>query len=299
MADKNALLLIEINRKGRSESYIIMKKTNLLLNSNTDHECKRAVLSASMTLEAAFIIPMFTFFVLTLVYVINLLNFQSRVNTVLYDVLRNATKFEYNLDDSVAKATALAQYYIKLSGINADNMNLVGGVAGVVPYFEDKEDDIIELSANYIAKTPFDFIGIRPLICRQNISLRKWIGNEDKEGESSRDVSKDTNKKMVYITDTGSVYHTNRNCTYLVLSISTVDSSSINHMRNDSGGKYYPCERCIRNKATSNTYYVTDWGDRYHINGNCSGLKRGVMTVPIDSIPGWSQCSRCLKNESH
>jgi hypothetical protein len=292
------MLFCSVKSKSKGKAYRCIqtdKKTNVSQVTN-NHKSKRAVLSASMTLEAAFIIPFFVFFVLALVYVINLLNYQGRVSTILYDAARNTSKLEYNTEDAAAKAVALARSYSELSKVNTKGMGIVGSSAAMLPLFTDLEDEFIKVSVTYTVKSPFSFMGIKPLVCRQFIKIRKWVGNEDKGGDDANGTGNDGKKTMVYITDTGSVYHTNRNCTYLVLSIKTVNSSDIENLRNTDGGKYYSCEICIKNKNVTGTVYITGWGDRYHINTNCSGLKRGVLTVPLESIPGWNQCSRCAKN---
>ena len=288
------MLFCKVKLKGKGKTYRSKKIADYNYHQNviiTNHQSKRAVLSASMTIEAAFIIPLFVFFVVALIYVINLLNFHGRVNTIIYDTARNTSKLEYNLEDSVSKAASLALFYAKISRINADKMGIAAGSSGMIPVYTDLEDECFKLSVNYVAKSPAGFLGIKPLVCKQGLIIRKWVGNEDKGGNNGTGTEKQ--KVMVYITDTGHVYHTNRNCTYLMLSVRTVDSSQLNNLRNIDGGKYYSCERCARGANASGVVYVTQWGDRYHINGNCSGLKRGVMTVPLESVAGWSKCSRC------
>lgn len=51
--------------------------------------------------------------------------------------------------------------------------------------------------------------------------------------------------QIVYVTDTGVVYHKNPHCTHLDLSIHAAASSELNSLRNESGGKYHACEKCV------------------------------------------------------
>ena len=251
---------------------------------------KRAVLSASMTLEAAFIVPLFLFFSIILIYIINLVHFQSHTNEVMYDVSRNLSKLEYSMENSANAGTAMAMLHGQLDGSMVDKIMIRGGRMGITFLSSDFEEDMIRLEIHYIANVPFDFLKIMDLSCTQKICIRKWIGNEDKGDGEGGDASEE--ERMVYITETGSVYHTNRNCTHLMLSKKTVSYGELEYLRNSGGGKYHACEMCV-GKQGSGTVYITDWGDRYHLDGNCSGLKRGVLLVPYEEVVGWSQCMRC------
>lgn len=254
---------------------------------------KRAVLSASMTLESVFIIPIFVFCSLILVYVINLINFQNRINEIMYDVSRNLSKMEYAAEGSANLLTASAMLYGELDSGTVNKMGVSGGMLGITSISSDFDEDMIRFVVNYTVNPPFNFLNIIKLHCIQKVSVRKWIGNEDKGGKN--DYQSGDTDRMVYITETGTVYHTNRNCTHLVLSTKTVEKEQITNLRNASGGKYYACDLCGKESGANHIVYITDYGDRFHENRNCSGLKRGILAVPLSSVAGRAECSRCGK----
>lgn len=254
-------------------------------------KAKRAVLSASMTVEAVFVIPLFVFFSIIMIYVINLINFQNRVNEIMYDTTRELSRLEYNISGSATDVSAMALLQTGLESGTVDKIGIRGGRLGITSFQSEFEEDDINFVVNYTTRVPFDFLGIVDLNCMQRMYIRKWIGNEDK-GDNG-DNNQDQTDRMVYITETGTVYHTDRNCTHLLLSKKSVSANQIDELRNLGGGKYHACELCHADSAGSSVVYITDWGDRYHSDVNCSGLKRGVMTVPYESVSDWPQCSRC------
>lgn len=48
----------------------------------------------------------------------------------------------------------------------------------------------------------------------------------------------------MYITETGSVYHTSLDCSYLKLSVKQICHNEVVNYRSDDGSKYYACDRC-------------------------------------------------------
>ena len=117
-----------------------------------------------------------------------------------------------------------------------------------------------------------------------------WNGYEIPDDPEQNDQELD----IVYITENGEVYHEDRNCTHLVLSVSEVSRSAVEAAVTRWGKKYSPCEKC-KPGAVSLTLYITEEGDRYHSDRNCSGLKRTVFSVTRSSVAGYRACSRCGK----
>lgn len=249
---------------------------------------KRAVLSASMTVEAALVMPLFLFFCIVFIHIINLVSFQTRLNEAMYNTVRSLAKAEYAVAQSANHATALAMTWMELGNDKAKAAGVTGGNAGLLAISSDFSEDNVDFVLKYASKTPFDFLKIRSMNCVQRAYVRKWIGNEDKKDGDPLHMTE--SEQLVYITDYGTVYHLDRNCTHLRLSIQAVSKSSIASLRNAEGAKFYACERCGQG---TQTVYITDFGNRYHGDINCSGLKRLIIVVPKKAVEGWPACSRC------
>lgn len=280
------IVLISMDRIGKLQCSFLPNNKNSSIKKSK--KFKRAVLSASMTLEAAFIIPLFVFFVVIFVHVINFVNFQNRVNEALYNSARVLSKTEYTSEGSANMGSALVLLYGELNKKTVENAGVKGGILGITALQSEFDGDMIHFEVNYYAGMPFDFLKILGFPCTQKVSVRKWIGNEDKGAEGGSAGNED--KRMVYITETGMVYHTDSNCTHLRLSIKTAAKAQISELRNNNGGKYDSCERC---GGTGTILYITEYGDKYHTDINCSGLKRVIYIVPYEQVSDRPACSRC------
>lgn len=102
-----------------------------------------------------------------------------------------------------------------------------------------------------------------------------------------------TTEQMVYITVTGSVYHKSRECSSLRPSVRKVSRSFVVTARNDSGAIYYPCERCIEGDRALGDVYITDYGNRYHEDATCPGLKRTIREIPLSEVRDRRACKKC------
>lgn len=120
------------------------------------------------------------------------------------------------------------------------------------------------------------------------VKVHAWTGVEYVGDKESAEV-----EKMVYVTDSGSVYHKNLGCSYLSVSVTQVSGSAVSSMRNDYGEKYTACEVCSRNQKPAGSVYITKKSNRYHNLESCSGLKRSVRMVKESQAGELRACSRC------
>lgn len=239
----------------------------------------------SITVEAAMAVPVFFLAVVSLLYLMEIMAVRTSVRAglqyagkqVAVEAYATRTILPSGIEDDV------------VSAIGAERLErsiVVGGSKGI-RCSESKMwpgTGVGELVAVYQVKLPVPMFAIRPVEYRETMKIKAWTGYE-KTGFGAED------EEIVYITETGLVYHKDYHCTHLELSIRAVVSSEIETLRNESGGKYYPCEQCA--KSDSRCVYITETGNRYHSSLACSGLKRTIYAVPLSEAVGKGACSRC------
>lgn len=170
---------------------------------------------------------------------------------------------------------------------------VVGGMQGLNFLLSsyDVETNIADVTVQYRVHIPIGLAIINDFTVVQKTKVRVFVGlsniNSDEEAEEDEDY--------VYITETGTVYHENRDCTHLKLSITKVNRSSLDTQRNSSGGKFSACEICKPERIKQEYYYITKQGDRYHCNANCSGLKRTIKMIKRSEVSDRRACTRCGK----
>ena len=105
-----------------------------------------------------------------------------------------------------------------------------------------------------------------------------------------------TKNDTVYVTPTGTVYHTSPDCNYLDLSIHAENASDISSARNKNGSKYSACPLCAKS-GSSGIVYITDYGTDWHTSLECSGLKRTVIEKDRSEVEGMRICTKCANGQ--
>ena len=153
------------------------------------------------------------------------------------------------------------------------------------------EEDTLDLVVSYQYELPF--LGfLNPITVTQRSVHRAWTGKQATESQE---------EAVVYITETGTVYHKSLQCTYLKQSVMEADPQRIEEYRNESGSRYTPCERCSPNEGNGTAgclcYYITKYGTKYHYTLACPALTRGIRSVRLSEVGGRPPCSKCGEGE--
>lgn len=239
----------------------------------------------SITVEAAIAVPVFFLAVVSLLYLMEMM----AIHTAVRCGLQYAGK---KLAEEAYVAQVLLPSRIEndvIYAIGPDRLErsiVVDGSTGIQCDGSRMsiQTGIAELEAVYQVRIPIPMFGIAPITCKESMRIKAWTGYERDEFGGSDD-------EMVYVTETGIVYHRDYHCSHLDLSIHMTTKEKAEKLRNESGGKYHPCEHCV--DSDRGLVYITDYGDRYHASLSCSGLKRTVYAIPLSEAVGKGACSKC------
>lgn len=270
------------------QKYYPMKRISLpaLLSDSTQ---------ASMTVEAAVLLPLFLFFLLNLGCAIELIRLHGNLQLALWETGDRLAVYGHALGDSDV-ASLFTHFYIRdqlteyVGKEYLDNAPIKDGHNGLMFWESDifSSEDELDVIVTYSVSPWSSLAGFPSFRMANRYYAHIWNGYGIPEGPRQGREEID----IVYITETGKVYHEDRNCTHLKLSIREVSRSEAEASTNQWGKSYTPCERC-KPDPSCRILYVTDEGDRYHSDENCSGLKRTVFSVARSSVPGYRACSRC------
>lgn len=250
--------------------------------------CEKAslctLLKASFTLEAAVILPLVAAFFVSILFFFRVLQVQTQVQEALYYAGRK-TACEASLVSSKTALFASVEAYFRkeLEQYEQPERYVKHGTVGISLLGSDVSGSYIDLQANYDVKLPISFFTVNGISISQRCKTRKWTGDRE-DGELT---------DYVYVTEHGTVYHRDRECNYLDLTIQTVKSADIAGLHNKNEHKYYACSECVAKNNTPNLVYITDYGTCYHASLSCSGLKRTIYLIPLSEVGGKSACSKC------
>jgi hypothetical protein len=286
--------------------------------------------AGSMTVEAALVLPLFLFFISNILFIFDMVRLQSRMLSALHETGKQTAEYSYffryatadlmslqageNLYDGEMGADLgelggavfsffLSETYVRKSvetflGTDYLDHTCLDGGAGAISYLRSDilaSGDIIDITADYRVRPFIPVFGLQNFSMQSRYYAHAWVGYD--VGGELPDAEGKENEKMVYITETGTVYHLDRNCTYLQPSIHTSTVLQLESERNTSGGRYYPCEIC--HPPSTGSVLITDTGNRYHSSTSCPGLKRTVHEVPLSSVEGkMPPCSKCGGTEN-
>lgn len=261
---------------------------------------------AGMTLEAAVALPVFLYFFLNLLSVIELYRLQGTLLYALREVGQSLSVYAYAYDklldpeedsgiEALIEDAAFSYLYVKgkvekLAGADyLDNSLLTNGKEGII-YLDSsfmQEGDIIDLVLSYQISPLVQPVGFEPAWFHSRYYGRGWTGYAV-EGEEEAGGKTD----YVYVAEHAEVYHTDRDCTHIRLTIKECYAWELSGLRNVYGSRYTACEKCMGSERDK--YYVATAGDCYHGSPDCSGLKRSISKISREEAERYyRRCSRC------
>lgn len=267
-------------------------------------------LYAGMTVEAAVVLPLFLIFFVSLSSAMEMIRLHGNLELALWQTGNRMSIAGHVLEDVIEEwdkqkqgefavisevgDVVFSYAYVKgeildyLEEDYLENSPLTQGVNSL--QFLESEiltgDDCFEVVMTYTVSPWLKLEGVHPFRMVNRYYGHLW------NGYTIPGTENDAISKTVYIAENGVVYHENRDCTHLMLTIKEVLYRKVSQMRNENGGRYTPCELCAQEGPLEKVYIGVE-GDRYHFDKGCSGLKRTVFSVHLSEVEHYPPCSRC------
>ena len=292
------------------------------LSSDIEH-IKSKRIKGSLTVEASMVLPLFMFVFISLIYYIQIITLQELLQEAMTEsglsLARAAyiysdfqdeedakgadfTIFDDAIQDGLHELTGAVINNVVLKQIVSSKLNanlsgnsLIDGGIDKIRFDDSKlleDNDDIDIIISYRVRIPVRIFGLQEMDMMQRVRLRGWNGHQLLPQYTMIEET-DSDEAMVFVTESGSVYHLKRSCSHISLSIEAI-SGKPTWQRNKNGGKYYPCNACCSNQEPEQaTYYITSYGDRYHRDRECSKIKRNIKEVPLSQVKDKAPCKRC------
>lgn len=242
---------------------------------------------ASMTLEAALVLPLFLFAVLSLLSIFDIMKIKSCMDIAVAEVGNEiAVECYGGYVGDLIKPLYISfkiQSFLDKNLSEEDSEKISKDILVTDISFLE-EENILKFRVDYKVTPDFGMLGLKPIRLHTKYYGHNWLGyTADKDTET-----------MVYTSNAATVYHTDKNCTYLNITVKEIPWDSVDKYRSDSGHIYQKCNLCDELENTGKVYITVD-GKNYHNVENCIGLTRSIYTVPLSTLSNKKVCSRCGK----
>ncbi len=261
---------------------------------------------ASMTLEAACVLPIFLFAVFNMYAAMNEIGLHVRMQTAMQQTGLSLAGYAYAYE-RVAQGSqvlrseladvAFSEGYVKRQveeSVGTEYLQSVGvrGGADGVSFVQSDilTGDRITLVAAYRMGALFAPEEFLSFSMGNRVCLRAWTGYDNTVNAGGNAEA----EQLVYVTEHGEVYHRSRACYHLHVTIRQTDQERLAAERNRDGGSYTACELCGSRRRTG-VLYVSEDGSRYHTTAACGALKRTVRVIPLSQAGDRAPCSECGK----
>lgn len=263
--------------------------------------------AASMTLEASIVLPMFIFFFLNIMSAIIMIQTQCELEAALHQTGNEIALRAFDISEGeqlLGESDGLGFGLLEKGGMTVyaatKIKNDLGKKLSKNPVMDGaqslnflssrimQDGDIIDIVVRYKIHPVVSVMGFSGFDAESRYYGHSWTGY-DVSGNGDTDRQQE---EMVYITEHGEVYHKDIDCKHLKPSVKSISFSGLEKERNADRKKYYPCEYCGEHLYAGNVF-VTKYGEKYHGDIDCPGLKRKIYTIPISEVGGRSPCSAC------
>lgn len=269
---------------------------------------------ASLTVEAALVLPVFLFGILFIISFFQILHMQEVIQFALTETAKEASRYSYIYEDlikdtqqigmekenkfgSIANQFVNGEFYHNifskyLSSEEIKTSIIEGNISFLNSQFMNDKNEI-EIAAMYWVKpTVVNIFAMKGIPIIQCVKTKGFVGTYLIGNDYNCERE---DKVVVYLAKNGTVYHKSNDCTHLLLSIEIVSFEKLDSYRNENGGKYTRCSNCMKGVETEQgrMVYIARQGGHYHSTKACSGLKRTVRKVFLSDVDKMDPCQRC------
>lgn len=236
---------------------------------------------ASLTIEAALVLPLYMTGLLALISLLLMHLTGMRIQAALLNLSQDMA---VSLADG--RSIPLSEIRDKLvADLSDEDIRFIdGGRDGLDMSGSDVDGgEYISLCVRCDLVPLTDHFGVLKVAFTRTCFMHIWCGY---------DRPYFPEEEYVYITNDSEVYHRDRECSHIRLTVRETTADEVVHLRNKGGGRYRPCSLC-HSSLSDIRLYVAAEGDRYHNTLTCSGLKRSVRAIRISEVGDRRPCSRC------
>lgn len=274
-----------------------IKKLSLFIPCSVRSFLNNKLLRASMTVEAAIVVPIFIFFLMNIGYTMEIVRLHNNLQLALTIVGEKEALYGSVLQEGTTESV-LTGIYAREAIIDyldkqyLDTSPLTYGCSGL-NFLESEmlsERDCLDITLTYSVSPLTTLAGFWRFRMANRYCVHRWNGYDVSGGKEDSEI--------VYVTENGRVWHLDRGCKHLCLSVRCVDGDKVDRERNASGARYDACERCYDDNR-KDVLYIAKEGNRYHSREDCSGLKRTVYAVTKKEAEEreYRICKDCGKGE--
>ncbi len=273
---------------------------------------------ASLTVEAAMVLPIFIFFAVTLMQPMMWLDDQRKLQTVteilgeelsqaMYlESLTSGTGYGEGNDGAAmvpAGSTASKSAPLTMTDVAAGTtlklltMEFVDDVVIKTSKLSDENGDI-RLEAFFLKRPPFAGFFSPGVVMSAGTLRRPFTGLDGKlKAGGSDSAGDDGDETMVFVGKNMTRYHLFRDCHYISNDYRTMSESQAKQEKNSSGSFYRPCSICASKGDEAAVVYVTPSGSHYHRDPDCKSMISYVKTVPLKEVEYLGCCSYCARKK--
>ena len=280
---------ITVKQKRKTALQAHSRRTDTPLSRRSAAPRRRSRLRASLTVEAALVLPLFLFVLLLLALPFRMMSAERQVQRAAEEVCARAAQVAALRDEASAQYTAsLGEQALKAARETVRDPNVSGLSAEHSSFLADGETVSVVLDYRY--QIPIPLFRIPPLRRSCTATRRAWIGETNPENRLSETAA----DELVFIGRHSTRYHKSAHCHYLSNELSALSVEAARNARNAGGGRYHACPVCAR-AVTAGTVYIMPSGNAYHRDPACRAIRAYVRAVRLSEVQSLGPCSYCYR----